>query len=381
MSTDRVRPTGCRQLHITCVIYSLGPGGAERVLTTLTSGWADDHVVTIVTLDTSRVDFYPQHPAVKRVRLDLAARSQNVLSALLRNIRRVALLRRTIRDSRPDIVVSFMDTTNVLSLLAATGLSIPVVACERTDPTNPQRQLGRPWKFLRRLLYPFAAAVVVQTRAVRIRLKRWRPRIHVLAIANPIPAALLAIPLQPEIETRRKRLVALGRLGKEKGFDLLLSAFASIAAESPCWDLWIWGEGPERKRLEAMRAELGLEDRVFLPGLTRTPWEEILRGSVFVLPSLREGFPSALLEAMALGRASVAFDCDSGPREITLDGRIAALLPSGDVRTLASSLSTLMADASARNALAIRGLAVRDRYRPELIARVWDELFAKVVQR
>ena len=172
--------------------------------------------------------------------------------------------------------------------------------------------------------------------------------------------------------------MAIGRLGREKGFDLLIDAFSRVARHYPAWELWVWGEGKERRNLETQITSLGLEGRVFLPGSTDTPWEEMERSEIVVVPSRYEGMPNAMLEAMALARPVVASDCASGPREISNDGTCAVLVPPEDVAALASALDRVMGDEGERQRIGRLALSVRERYSMERMLALWEELFMHI---
>lgn len=365
-------------MRITIVISALGRGGAERIATMFASDWAKaGHTVALVSLNAALPDMYPVDPAIRRIRLDLSGESRN-WTAIQANVRRIRELRRTVRELAPDVIVSFGDKTSTLSVFSTWGLGIPVIAYETTDPTNPERRLPLPWRALRRLGYARASAVVVLAESIRDRVAGWRPQPNLVLIPNPIPAQLVDWPRAAEVDTPRKRVVTLARLAPEKGLDMLIEAFAPLSARFPDWDLWLWGEGAARPALEAQVRALGLENRVFLPGITETPWDELAQSHLFALPSRREGFPGALVEAMAVGRACVAFDCRSGPREISRDGVDAALVPPGDVSAFSKALADLMADTGKRAALGERALSVRERYHPRIAAERWARLLREV---
>lgn len=361
-----------RPERLTLVIHSLAAGGAERVLSILAGEWARrDLAVTLLTFDDGSLPpFHALHPAVEHRPLGLAGSSATVFHAALNNRRRVVALRQAFRQTTPDVIVSFMVTSNVLSLLAARPLGIPVVVSERSDPAV--HDVGRWRKLLRARVYPRAAAVVVLSETARRGLPR-RAQARACVIPNPVLAPPPAPP-RPAVDT--PRVVALGRLSPEKGFDLLLDAFARVAQVHPGWTLTIWGEGPERTRLEAQRSRLALEDRVALPGATRDPHGALRTGDLFVLPSRFEGFPNALCEALACGLPSISFDCESGPREIVTHGVDGILVPPADTARLAAELERLMRDAAARERLAARAPAVLERFGLEAILARWDDCLA-----
>src|SRR5690606_33271957 len=113
----------------------------------------------------------------------------------------------------------------------------------------------------------------------------------------------------------------------QKQMDHLVTVFLELAPIHPDVDLWIWGEGELRPALQRQIREAGLDHRVFLPGRTDSPWTEMANSEMLVLTSAYEGFPNVMLEAMALGLACIAYDCPSGPRELSEQGRAAVLIP------------------------------------------------------
>lgn len=364
-----------RDVKLLFFISSLQCGGAERVCATLCNHWAGQGwEVTLATFDDgSTPPFFPLSPAVRHRTLDLARRSESLPHSVANNVRRVVRLRRFVRAERPERILSFMDSTNVLALLAAAGTGIPVVVSERVDPRR--HPIPAPWRLLRRLVYGRARAIVVQTESIASSFPpSWRGRIAV--VPNPVPATS---PPQPRSAAGngRKRILAMGRLERQKGFDLLVDAFAAVARDRPDWDLTILGEGSERPALERRIARLGLDGRVALPGREKDAAGALSRADLFVLSSRYEGFPNALAEAMAAGLPVVSFDCPTGPSDIVRDGVDGRLVPPEDVAALAAALGDLTGDERARRALAAKATEVAERFSVERVAAEWESVLRR----
>jgi glycosyltransferase involved in cell wall biosynthesis len=177
----------------------------------------------------------------------------------------------------------------------------------------------------------------------------------------------------------KKHLISIGRLDDQKQFDLLIRVFANIAPIYQNWSLTIAGEGPLRHDLEQLVLSLGLVDRIKFPGRITNIGNELANADIFVLTSKYEGFPNALLEAMLLGLPCVAFDCPSGPREITMDGEVGLLVRLNDENGLQNALMQLMSSADFRQKLGSKARAsVIDRFSLDKILMQWDELFKLV---
>jgi GalNAc-alpha-(1->4)-GalNAc-alpha-(1->3)-diNAcBac-PP-undecaprenol alpha-1,4-N-acetyl-D-galactosaminyltransferase len=368
-----------RPRRITLVIASLQAGGAERVMSMLANHWTEHgRDVTLITLAAVDTDFYALHPGVRRVGLGLIGSSSHPAAAMKSNLRRLRRLRREIKRSQPNVVVSFLDQTNVLALAASRGSGTPVIACEHTDPR--QHELGPAWRLLRSLLYPRAAALVILTEGVRPWAERLVKSDRVLVIPNPVPVSAVKAGDTPDQGESGRTIAAMGQLAPRKGFDLLLAAFGRCANKHADWSLVILGEGEERRRLEALAGELGIESRVSLPGRVQDPATVLRQADLFVLASRYEGFPMALLEAMACGLAVISTDCPSGPREIVRDGVDAVLVPPHDVDALAAAMDRLMGDGDERERLGTHAVGVIERFDVGRIMDMWNKLFEQATQ-
>lgn len=360
------------------MMSSLRGGGAERVLTTLANEWAArNSQVTVVTVDGEPPAFALSDRVLLR-QLGLAGDSRHRIESARNSIRRASVLRAEVARSGPDCVVSFIDVTNILVLAATRGLGLPVVVSERTDPGSAG--LRTEYRILRGLLYRFADAIVVQSEEVRdFFSKGIQPRCHV--IPNPVSASSL-LPFGETVPgTKPRKVVSMGRLSKEKGFDLLIEAFGDGTADHRDWTLEIWGEGPERPKLETLIGQEGLQGRVRLPGWTSTPESVFADSSIFALSSVYEGFPNALCEAMAAGLPAVATDCPSGPRQVIRSGENGILVAPGSRTALADGIRMLIEDPDLRKRLASRAPEVVKRFSVNRIMDLWENVLTTAIGR
>jgi glycosyltransferase involved in cell wall biosynthesis len=368
-----------RTVRLTLVIHAMSNGGAERVVATMANAWAArGWQITLLTFDDGREPpFYPLDPRVQHRPLGIAGASAGTLRAVASNVERVRVIRRAILESQPDAVLSFLDTVNVSVLLATRGLGLPTVVMEQTDPG--QKSIGRSWNGLRQLLYRRASRLVVLSETSR---SFFPPSIRAKSIIIPNPIAVDA-PVQGDAKRQDggRTVIAMGRFAPEKGFHLLIDAFARIADKHPDWRLVIWGDGPLRPQLESLCDRLGMNERVSLPGRTTEPFRQLRAADLFVMSSRREGFPLALGEAMACGLPAVSFDCPSGPREIIRDGVDGLLVPDGDVVGLSAAMSRLMTDDAERHRLAARAVEVNERFGAQRVLGQWEDLLRELTSQ
>jgi glycosyltransferase involved in cell wall biosynthesis len=356
-------------------------GGAERVAATLANAWADhgSDVWLISTYLGGRATGYPLRPGVSTVYFDHLIRSGKS-SRWFDALRKVMALRRIARTIGPDVVVSFLTNVNVLAITAFGSGRLPLIVSERTDPAA-DIELSRALRVARAVAYPFADALVVQTAAAAQRYgARLRRIARIEVIHNPLPQELDVSSLRARHEDNGGLVIAMGRLSPEKGFDSLIEAYGRALGEDTSWALQIWGEGPLQSELTQLIARLHLTGRVELCGATTQPWATLAAAQIFVLSSKYEGFPNAMLEAMAVGLPCIAFDCPSGPRELADGGSAAIIVRAGAVSELAVALRQLAADREARRALGERAAAhVRREFGQQRVVRDWDRLIEELL--
>lgn len=174
--------------------------------------------------------------------------------------------------------------------------------------------------------------------------------------------------------------LGVGRLSPQKGFDLLIEAFALIADRHPEWTLRIDGRGGELGRLRDLVERLGLQDRVVVPGVFDDVQDLMARSAALVLSSRFEGFGIVLIEAMDAGLPVIAFDCEHGPRELITDRHDGVLVPAGDVRALADAMHSFIEDPGGHDDLVRNARRTARSYSPEHLGERWREVLEAVAQ-
>jgi glycosyltransferase involved in cell wall biosynthesis len=319
-------------------IPGLNGGGAQRVFVTLTNALVHmtDHPIHLVTARAGGTFENLVDERVIRVVLGQTRVSRSVLP-----------LARYIREHRPVAMVSTLDYCNLVFLVSTLLAGIPLRKIVREANVIPD-QFSSSWKAiesfglrnLMRVLYRRADHLIIITKDVERSLIRHRigscDRMH--RIPNPV-----AVSNEPDRSFQRtaplpqKFILGIGRLSYQKGFDVLIHAFAELADHE--MKLVILGVGPLEKQLKALTAELGVKDRTLFPGFVPNPSAYLAAASVFVLPSRWEGFSNVLAEALAMGTPVVASDCPGSPREVLEDGRLGRLVPVGKSRALAEAIA------------------------------------------
>jgi glycosyltransferase involved in cell wall biosynthesis len=366
-------------LNVAIVVSGLGAGGAERVVSILSREWVEiGHRVTVICFESEKASsYYPLDSRITTCRLELPPIRSGPFVAVGAVVRRVRVLRQVLGEISPDVIISFLSRTNILTLLSSRGMDIPIIISERNNP-NMQR-LGFTWNLLRRATYRRAFGMVTMTKgALQYFPESMRARSWV--IPNPVIIPQDLPKRQNDGSRDGKILTAVGRLVHQKGFDLLIKAFAAIAPAFPDWKLVIWGEGPERASLEQLRIAMGLKDCVLLPGVSKHPSGWIAGADAFVLSSRYEGWGNALLEAMASGLPVVSFDCPWGPSEMIQDGIDGILVPRENVRALSEALRKIIGDQGLRERFGAKAAAAARRYSHESIVASWNLIISQAIE-
>lgn len=331
---------------IVFVVNSLVGGGAERAVVNILAqsrAMTDRHDIHLVLLD-RETEAYAPPDSVTVHRLDCGGSL----------VRSVQALGATLRGLKPAVVVSALSRANVANVINGKIQRYRTILCEHNHTSGKHKGLsGRIAKLLVRLFYPRADAVIGVSQGIREDLIAHYGvrRDLVEAIANPVDvegirrsgkAAL-------ELDISRPYLLGMGRFAPHKNFAMLIAAFARSRFPG---SLLLLGQGPERERLAALAAQLGVADRVVMPGFLSNPFPAVSQAAAYILPSNGEGLPTAIIEALVLGTPVIATNCRTGPSEIlddqvdmnvtgVVEAQYGLLVPTEDVATMTHAIDQL----------------------------------------
>ena len=386
-------------VYCTPALYSAG--GVERVVSFKASYFAEQlgyDVTIIVTEGRGRACFFPLSDKVKVVNFELGFEDlwkapflHKVLLYLSKQNKYKKRLSIELMRIRPDITISMLRREiNFLTSLKDGSKKIGELHVNRANYRNFESKDSNPlkrlfsWFWMKSLVVHLKKLdqLVVLTEKSMV---AWPELENVTVIPDPIP---LSLP-KPN-GTNPKRIITIGRYAYQKGYDLLLQAWAEIekikeleevkeVSEVKEWTLDIYGQG-DRTDYRQLMVELGIDtNRCHLNGPVDDVGQVYMDSSIFVLSSRFEGFGLVLVEAMASGMSVVSFDCPAGPDEIITDGYDGLLVPPGDVKVLAQKLMLLMTDEELRKRLSQNARQSAQRYEMNLIAGKWVDLFNKLM--
>ena len=351
------------------IIPALSGGGAERVMAILANNFVGrGYEVSVLSFNESAEgdDSYDLDPKIDRIKLhdgrfnNHKIRSLNNLLGYYRN-----------KTKRPDVIISFIGLTNLITILAARFYGIKIIASEHTNhhlKGSPQFLTD----FTRKYVYRMADFITVLTSYDLAYYKEKGAKVVVMP--NPCTFS----PIENNNLKREKIILAVGGLNRYhiKGFDNLLSLIPQILEKFPEWKLKFVGGGEKGKGfLKALAKKLNIEDRVIFSGFQNNVGEHMRNASIFILTSRTEGLPMVLLEAMSQGMACIAYDCITGPSDIITDGENGLLVENQNKEEMTKGLSKLIENETLRFDLAENAVLSLDKFSLDTISSKWEQLF------
>ena len=359
---------------------SLRKGGAERVVTNLANYFVKNNDVAIILTFSYPIE-YTLDSRIQITKLDKTENEgqnkiKKIITKVPRNFRRTKLMRKKIEEFNPDIIITFLPVASFLALQCKKYNQKKVIVSVRNDPKVEYKSFS--CNFSMRKLYPKADGFVFQTKEAQDFFENII-NCDKEIIPNPINPLFISEPYNGE---RSKEIVSVGRLTEQKNFDSLIEAFSKISNEFKDYKLIIYGEGEQRKHLEDKIVRLHMKEKILLPGVVDDVKEKIYKSAVFVLPSLYEGMPNALMEAMALGLPVISTDCScGGPREL-IDNEVNGLLVKvNDVDDLTNAIKKILKDKDLGNRLGNEANKIKDTLNPEIINGKWEKFIKDIANQ
>lgn len=319
-------------MTILFVMQGMRSGGAERVMSLLCNNLSQRREKVILAITETMDDFaYKVSSSVEIV--DITARAGNVKKARIKQIRN---LRKLYKERKPDVVVSFITRINICAIIAGLGIKIPIIISERNNPmVDPASKSTRK---LRDIVYPFANGYVFQTEFAKECFSE-RIQKESEVIFNPVSDTVVEV----DAASRKKRIIAVGRLEPQKNYSMMLQSLAKVLPKYPDYYVDIFGIGGLAKQLQKEIDTLGMQERIYLRGFTANVIQELADSEVYLMTSNFEGMPNALMEAMCVGCACISTDAPAyGARELIKDGENGFLVPVNDESALTKKLDILL---------------------------------------
>lgn len=365
-------------------------GGADRVIT-IKANWLATHGYDVSIITDSQMDIPPVYkllPAVHLIDLGIDFMQQYKYGILRRLFLYFKLMRmyrkkltKLLKEDRPDIVMTTLGREmDFLTKINDGSIKIGEshIARQFTRNFHLMEERGgiyelvaKYWRHKQAMAVKRLDKLVLLTSQDEICWKM--TTLKTCVIPNPI-----TIEYGERSPLDMKRVIAVGRLNEQKGYDFLIGAWSIVAKKHPDWTLDIYGEGQLRDFIQNMIIQYGLKASINLKGVVKDINREYAKSSILVLSSRYEGFGLVLVEAMSCGVPCVAFDCPFGPRDIINSGIDGLLVKYLDVKALADGLCTLIENVKLRQAMGNKAFEHIQRYDVDHVMQMWMDLFNKL---
>ncbi len=369
---------GRENMRILFLIDRLCIGGAERVVTILANSLIKEGCTAgISVFHVSDKDYKTEQEVQVFCMGNVKGDGTSLFSKIKRINQRKTLIKNAIEQFQPDVVIPFLVPMVIETVSAAKKLKIPVIATMRCSLDSQD--------FLRKCFYKAAlvkcAAVFLQTESQKNYLNRMiRKKSFVLA--NPVSQHMIDAGSKRNYRDEMKRFVSVGRLEKQKNYEMLLAAAALADGGSGSMILDIYGVGSQAGLLEKMIKEKNLSQNVRICGWSSQIETVLTQYDAFLMTSNYEGMPNALMEAMAAGMPCIVTDCPTGPRELIGNNERGLLVRMGDIESFADAMKLFMKNPKmAKDYGILAGEYMKNNYSAETISKKLLNQICRVINK
>ena len=367
-------------------------GGAQKFTSLIATGLSEKFNIFILTFD-DHSDIYPFKGKYYSLRENLGLFVKVINSLRMNQLIRPIRIFKKIQSISPDIIISITDFTNVFTIITKLmfHIKIPLIISVRSNPILKYKKKNKIYNTLIRLLYPLKLVnniVTVSKRIQKMLEKNYGIKKNkIKTIYNGIEIAKIRENKREEIREYKDilnknnliKFITVGRLIHIKGHKYLIEAFYNTKKEIPNSILLIIGDGPLRNELEKLILNKNMKDDIILLGMQKNPYKYLAQSDIFVLPSLLEGFPNVILEALACGLPIISTNCESGPNEILDNNKYGFLTKVGDSLEMSQKMIYLAKNKDLINKYSKLSLERADYFNQEKIMGEWINLIEYLI--
>ena len=345
-------------------------GGAGNIAQILALNFAKNHNVSMVLTNKHSDPRYDLHE-INVFCESLSITGKNKVFGIIDSVKRLGILLN--KKIKADVIISFLDNNNTMTCFSQFFNKTPVIVAERSNPLVIFPKA--PWDKLRRIAYKRANIVTVQFKCFDgFDEGRYTNKTRVTSNIVDKPKYV-----KQNYDSEKVKFVTMGRLAVIKRMGLMVELFDEAVKQCPDIELHIYGDGPEREKLESLISEKNLEEKVFLEGYCNDVHNTLCEHDVYLMTSLQEGFPNSLSEAMAVGLPSVSFACHDGIEELTESGKSGYSASEGDREGFVNKMVELVQDASLRKQMGTNAMSICDKYNVDIIMKQWQSCIDEAI--
>lgn len=347
-------------------------GGAEQTIANLVNHFIVDYDITLVT-NIKYPSEYELNPKIKYINVDdTNKKDEKMYRKIFTKLskKRSRLLKKIIKDEKTDIIISFLPEPIIRILsLKKYFKDIPIIISVRN---HPMKEFNYPLlKYIRNFYYKKADKIILQDESY---IKYYPKNIQekIVIIPNFLSPDFY---LQNKKFKRKKKIVTVTRLEKQKNVSLLIEAFSKLKPKFNDYKLYICGTGSEKKNLEQQIKKLNMEKRIILLGRVKSVPDLIADASIFVLPSNYEGMPNVLLEAMSMSLPVITTRSTEVIDKIIADGNNGIIIDKNNVRMLTAKIEYILENDLIAKNIGKEASKVKEKYHKKNIIDKWDDIF------
>lgn len=359
-----------KEKKILIVISKINYGGAGKMVSFLANNLSRlGHEIIIFTFASNDIHYYLDK------NINCVSMNYNKDCTVFKKISPIFKTRKLIKDTNPDVIISFLNNANFISILASFFTKVPVIICERSDPYHENNISLK----IMRSFYRFAEGAVFQTRGAK---EYYNKIVQQKSKIIPNPVTIKREKRLP-FKERKNEIAFVARFNvKQKRQDLMIKAFKKVLKTHKNYKLVFYGDGPDMDKIINMAREYNILKNVIFAGKVNNIQKVLKKSKLFVLTSDYEGIPNALIEAMAVGLPVVTTDCSPGGAELLVKNKVNGIIvPRGNANEIAEAITFLLSNPVIAEELGERAQEIITSFSPFKIIKEWDDYIDGIVKQ